>query len=298
MTRYKLACALASAVSLMAASSPALADVFASASLRNFRVALTDLRPQDGVRPSFRMLDDSGRSGLSSAQATIAGPSGYRDTSRLGHSQFDPVSAGRWQDGALARSGVSGDGTLEGLTLGSIGSATGKRTVERSLETLVSGGNSAYREGPTLYVLSPYTKLVLTADVKLKAKTTLGTYRRDGLRTEAAGAFATVQLNPIGADGSVYWPDGAGDSALIYIAGIWSPRDPFTRPAHQKVSDKLVVKLVNNSPHPMTATLHAITSADGIAALAILSDRSAERCASASAKRAAASCAGAAGNPQ
>lgn len=290
MTSSKLLRALVGAVSLITLSGPAFADVFASASLSNFKVKLTDLRPQDGVAPSLTMLSKTGRGGLSSAYAAVAGPSGYADSSRLGDAQFDPVRATRWQDGAVARSGVSGDGSLQSLAIGSMNHAVGRRTTERSFETLVSGGNAAYRLQPTLYRLSPFTRLVITADVKLKARTTLGTYRNDGVRTETAGAFASLQLNSVGADGSFEWPDGAGDSVSIYIPGTWSPHDPFTKPARRKVMDQLSATITNNSPHAITVTVSTIASTDGNAAIALLAERSGKQCASETAKRALKAC--------
>jgi PEP-CTERM motif len=270
MTRCKLSFAVAGAVSLLALAGPALADVSASASLGNFHITLIDLRPNDGIAPSFTMLADPGRGGLSSAQATIFGPAGSGDTSRLGQSQFDPLSVLRRQEGALARASVTGNGTLAGIGLGSSGAAAGLPTLERSFETLASGGNAAFREGPTLYLLSAHTQLVLTADVSLQAQTTLGTYRSDLVRTEMAGASASLQLNPVDANGGWQYPEGAGDFASVYIPGVLLPGDPFTRPDRQTLFDQLSATITNDGRHSMTATLNAITAAHGSAAVAVV----------------------------
>jgi PEP-CTERM motif len=270
MSPCKRLFALAGAVSLLCCAGAALADVSASASLGNFHITLIDLRPNDGIAPSFTMLADPGRGGLSSAQATIFGPSGFGDTSRLGHSQFDPLDVMRRQQGALARASVTGNGLLAGFGLSSSGAATGMPTLERSFETLVSGGNSAFHEGPTLYLLSAHTQLVLTADVSLQAQTTLGTYRSDVIRTEMSGASASLQLNPVDANGGFQYPDGSGDFASIYIPGILSPSDPFTRPDRQTLFDQLSATITNDGRHSMTATLSAITAAHGSAAVSVV----------------------------
>jgi len=181
---------VATAVSALFATLPAVAASSASASLGGFTVTLFDLNPSDGVAPAISYMASPHGSFVSSSASDSA--AGSQNGTAFSLLPFGPASS--VSSAGLASAAGSVSGTLGGgLLFSSSGMAGGA-----AMPGFGSGFNAEARGGNFgfNFQLSPFTLAVFAGTVSLSAQTTVGAESNSFFffNTESASAGAGISV--------------------------------------------------------------------------------------------------------